>query len=216
MRADGRLTWGPPLEGRPGTVPRMLPTPTVSKERATHRTAPPRSSLPWVIAGIVAIALNLRAPIIAPTAVLAPIQADTSLTAAGAGLLTGLPVLLFALATPLAARSIRRRGPDAVALACLAGVLGGTLLRSAGPAWVVLTGTAVIGLAITLGNIAVPVLIRRDVPWRRISLATGVYTACMNVGSMSALILTPPLADAVGWRWALTSWAVVTAAGLAF
>lgn len=162
------------------------------------------------------VALSLRAPIIAPTAVIPDITADTGLSAVGAGLLTGLPVLLFALATPLATRSIRRFGPEATIILCLAGVLAGTVIRSLGPAWVVLAGTILIGAAMTLGNIAVPVLIRRDVPFNRISAATGAYSATMNIGSMTTLLGTAPLAAVVGWRWAIAAWGMVTAAGLAY
>ncbi|MDR7358095.1 MFS transporter [Paeniglutamicibacter sulfureus] len=160
--------------------------------------------------------MSLRAPIIAPTAVIPDITADTGLSAVGAGLLTGLPVLLFALATPLATRSIRRFGPEATIILCLAGVLAGTVIRSLGPAWVVLAGTILIGAAMTLGNIAVPVLIRRDVPFNRISAATGAYSATMNIGSMATLLGTAPLAAVVGWRWAIAAWGMVTAAGLAY
>ena len=187
-----------------------------SEEPATHPRPSPRTTLPWVIAGIVVVALSLRAPIIAPTAVIPGITADTGLSAVGAGLLTGLPVLLFALATPLATRSIRRFGPEATIILCLAGVLAGTVIRSIGPAPVVLAGTVLIGAAMTLGNIAVPVLIRRDVPFNRISAATGAYSATMNIGSMATLLGTAPLAALVGWRWAIAAWGVVTAAGLAY
>ncbi|ASN41141.1 MFS transporter [Arthrobacter sp. 7749] len=172
--------------------------------------------MPWVIVGIVIVALSLRAPIIAPTAVITDIQAETGLSAVGAGLLTGLPVLLFALMTPLATRSIRRFGPEGTIVLCLAGVLAGTIIRSLGPASVVLAGTMVIGAAMTLGNIAVPVLIRRDVPFKRISAATGLYSATMNIGSMATLLGTAPLAAVLGWRWAIAAWGVVTAAGLLY
>ena len=175
-----------------------------------------RTALPWVIAGIVMVALSLRAPIIAPTAVIAQIREGTGLSAAGAGLLTGLPVLLFALATPLATRTIRRRGPEATVVLCLAGILAGTILRSLGPAWVVLAGTALIGAAMTLGNIAVPVLIRRDVPWNKVGAVTGAYSATMNVGSMAVLLGTAPLAGVAGWRWAIAAWSLVTALGLGY
>lgn len=175
-----------------------------------------RSALPWVIAGIVMVALSLRAPIIAPTAVIAQIREGTGLSAAGAGLLTGLPVLLFALATPLATRTIRRRGPETTVVLCLAGILAGTILRSLGPALVVLAGTALIGAAMTLGNIAVPVLIRRDVPWNKVGAVTGAYSATMNVGSMAVLLGTAPLAGAAGWRWAIAAWSLVTAIGLGY
>ncbi|MCG2624438.1 MFS transporter [Arthrobacter sp. I2-34] len=198
-------------------MPRLQPGPAApTKEAATHRPAVPRPALPWVLAGIVVMSLSLRAPIIAPTAVIGDIQAGTGLSAAGAGLLTGIPVLLFALATPLATRTIRRFGPEATVILCLAGVLAGTVLRSVGPAAVVLAGTVLIGTAMTLGNIVVPVIIRRDVPWRQAATATGAYSATMNVGSMAVLLGTPPLAGLVGWRWAIAAWGAVTAAGLAY
>ena len=146
-----------------------------------RRPVPPRT-LTWVVVGIVLVALSMRGPIIAPTPVVADIQADVGLSAAAAGLLTGLPVLLFALTTPVASRVIRRAGPEAAVLLCLLGVLAGTVLRSAGPAPVVLAGTVVIGAAIAVGNIVVPVIIRRDVPWRRTSAVTAAYTAALNVG----------------------------------
>ena len=100
---------------------------------------PPRA-LPWVVVGIVLVALSLRGPIIAPTPVITQIQSELGLSAATAGLLTGLPVLLFALVTPLASKLIGRFGPEAAVLVCLSGVLAGTVLRSAGPAPVVLAG----------------------------------------------------------------------------
>jgi CP family cyanate transporter-like MFS transporter len=172
--------------------------------------------LPWIVLGIVILALNLRTPIIAPTAILPRIQEGTGLSAAGLGMLTGLPVLLFALATPLAGRFITRLGAEATVLACLSGVLAGTVLRSAGPSWLVLVGTGIIGLAITLGNIVVPVIIRREVPWEQVSMVTGLYSAMMNIGSMATLIGTGPLAAAFGWRWALATWGLLALVGLGF
>nr|WP_209370545.1 MFS transporter [Brevibacterium renqingii] len=172
--------------------------------------------LPWMVLGIVFLALNLRTPIIAPTAILPRIQEGTGFSAAGLGLLTGLPVLLFALATPLAGRFITRLGAEVTVLTCLSGVLLGTVLRSIGPPWLVLVGTGIIGLAITLGNIVVPVIIRREVPWEQVSMVTGLYSAMMNIGSMGTLIGTGPLAAAFGWRWALAIWGVLAVIGLGF
>jgi MFS transporter, CP family, cyanate transporter len=181
----------------------------------SQRSVPARA-LPWVVIGIVLVALSLRGPIIAPTPVITEIQSDLGLSAATAGLLTGLPVLLFALATPLASKLIGRFGPETAVLVCLTGVLAGTVIRSAGPAPIVLAGTVVIGAAIAVGNIVVPVIIRRDVPWRRIPTVTAAYTAALNVGSMITALGTAPLAAVVGWRWALAAWGVLTLAALVF
>lgn len=177
---------------------------------------PTRGMLPWVILGIVILALNLRTPIIAPTAVLGDIGEDTGLSSAGLGLLTGLPVLLFAVATPLAGKLIPRIGAEATVLSCLSGVLLGTVLRSVGPPWLVLVGTGIIGLAITLGNIVVPVIIRREVSWNQVGMVTGLYSAMMNIGSMATLIGTPPMAAAFGWRWAVVIWGVLAVIGFVF
>jgi CP family cyanate transporter-like MFS transporter len=67
-----------------------------------------------------------------------------------------------------------------------------------------------------VGNIVVPVIIRRDVAPHRISTATAAYTATMNVGSMITSLGTAPLAAAVGWRWALVTWGALTVAALVF
>jgi CP family cyanate transporter-like MFS transporter len=145
--------------------------------------------------------------------VLGDSQADLGISATVSGLLTGLPVLCFALAAPLAVRVIRRAGPDAAVLICLLGVLAGVVVRSIGPAPVVIAGTLLIGSAITIGNIVIPVVIRRDVPAHRVGLVTGAYTAALNIGSMVTVLGTAPLAAQVGWRWALAAWALVAGIG---
>ncbi|GAA4288815.1 CynX/NimT family MFS transporter [Georgenia daeguensis] len=184
---------------------------------STSPPSPKRGALPWaVVGGVALVALSLRGPIVAPAPVVGDIRADLGLSTIAAGLLTSLPVLFFALATPVATRVIRRAGPELAVVACLLGVLAGTVVRSAGPAWALFAGTVVIGAAITIGNIVVPVVIRRDVHWSRASAVTGVYTASLNVGSMITSLGTAPLAAAVGWRWALLTWGVLAAVGAAF
>lgn len=179
--------------------------------------SPARRAVPWIVVlGVVLIALNLRAPIVAPAPVLGLIRADLGLSATAAGLLTSLPVLCFAVTTPLAARVVRRGGPELAVVTALLGVLVGTVIRSTGPTATVFLGTAVIGTAIMIGNIVVPVIIRRDVPWQRASTVTAIYTATMNVGSMITSLSMAPLAATVGWRWALASWGVVAVLGVLY
>jgi MFS transporter, CP family, cyanate transporter len=173
--------------------------------------------LRWpIVVGILLTSLSMRGPIVAPPPVMGDIRADLALSTAASGLLTGLPVLCFALATPLATWVIRRAGPETAVLVCLLGVLLGTVVRSIGPASVVLTGTLIIGVAITVGNIVVPVVIRRDVPARQVGAVTGAYSAALNVGSMITSIGTAPLAALVGWRLALASWGLLAVVAVVF
>ncbi|HEX5858494.1 MAG TPA: MFS transporter [Microbacterium sp.] len=181
-------------------------------------TSPPaphlRGPMPWlVIAGVLVAALSLRGPIVAPTPVLIDIEDDLGINAATAGLLTTAPVLMFAVLTPVAALVIRRAGAEIALMLSLSGVLAGTLVRALpGFGWM-LAGSLIIGASITIGNVVIPVIIRRDVAPERVSLVTAAYTATLNAGSLLTSLATVPLASVVGWNAALVIWGAVTLAG---
>jgi MFS transporter, CP family, cyanate transporter len=175
----------------------------------------PRSAFPWLtVVAILVVSLSLRSPMVAPTPVLTDIEADLGIDSAVAGLLTSLPVLAFAALTPLAALVIRRTGAEVALLITICGVLLGTVIRTIPTLAGMLAGMAVIGAAITIGNIVVPVIIRRDVPPRQVAFVTAAYTAFLNVGSLITALLTAPLAELIGWPMALLAWSVMTVAGV--
>jgi MFS transporter, CP family, cyanate transporter len=167
-----------------------------------------------VVAAILLLGINLRGPIVAVAPVLDTISADLGIGATTAGLLTGLPVLCFGLATPAASALLARFGLGRGVSISLVVLLAGMLLRSVDGLPMALAGTLLIGVAITVGNVAVPVVIARDLP-RRAGPVLGGYTAALNVGSMLTLSLTVPLASALGWRTAVASWGVLVLAALA-
>jgi len=179
------------------------------------RGTPRPAAIPWlIVVGVLVAALSLRGPIVAPTPVLRDIENDLDIGSAAAGLLTTAPVLMFALLTPLAALVIRRSGAELALLLSLSGVLLGTVVRALPGYPAMLAGMIVIGAAITIGNIVVPVIIRRDVPPERAGLMTAAYAATLNAGSLVTSLLTAPLASVVGWSWALLLWAAITIAGI--
>lgn len=167
-----------------------------------------------LLTALLLYALNLRGPITAMAPVVGEVSADLHLTAASAGLLTGLPVLCYALVTPLAAALVNRAGTAVAGTVTLLGVLAGTALRSSGGFGTALVGTVLIGAAITVGNITVPVVVARDFA-SGVSGVMGATTAAMNGGAVITTIGMAPLAAWVGWRWALVSWSVVVLVGLA-
>lgn len=171
--------------------------------------------IPWiVIAGVLVAALSMRGPIVAPTPVLRDIESDFGIGSATAGLLTTAPVLMFAVLTPLAALVIRRAGAEVALLLSLSGVLFGTLIRAIpGFGWM-LAGMLVIGAAVTVGNVVIPVIIRRDVPPAHVGVITAAYVATLNAGSLITSLLTAPLASLIGWSAALLAWSVLTVAGI--
>lgn len=171
-----------------------------------------------VVVAILLLGLNLRGPFVAVSPVLETIRADLHIGAATAGLLTSLPVLCFGVLTPLASALLGRFGLGRGVTVSLVLLLAGIAVRSVDGLTGALAGTLLIGAAITVGNIAVPVVIGRDLP-RHSGSVLGAYTASMNVGSMVTLALTVPLADVLGWRLALVAWGalvVVAAAAWAY
>lgn len=166
---------------------------------------------PWIGAALaLALAgLTLRGPLVSPGIVGDGIEQSTGIDTGGLGLLTTIPVLLFAVAAPLGGAVVARIGARASLGIAMIVIAAGSLVRVADGAAPLFAGTVVLGLGLTLGNVAAPVLVKQRVPVERVSTTTGFYTAALNVGSVLAALGTAPLADAVGWRGALAAWALL-------
>ncbi|MEU8226795.1 MFS transporter [Kribbella sp. NPDC048915] len=162
-----------------------------------------RSSL--VVATAFVVALTLRPALTAVGPVLPRIGVDLQLGEAALGLLGTLPLLAFAAASPLVHLASRRLGMERAVFVSLLVLAAATALRPyTGQAglWI---GTAVVGCAIAVGNVLVPVILKRDYAGN-VSRATGIYTAFITGGAAIASILAVPIADAVDWRLSLAVW----------
>lgn len=175
-----------------------------------------RGTFGWLVfVGVFVAALSMRAPIVAQTPVMSRISAAFGIDTGTAGLLTTASILMFAVGTPLAAALIRGKGPEAAVMTTLVGVLIGSVVRlGPGFGWM-LAGMLIIGAAIAIGNVVVPVIIRRDAPPGRVATLTAIYTATLNVGSLLTSLFTAPLADAIGWPGALLAWSTLSVIGIA-
>jgi len=167
-----------------------------------------------LLTGVLLVALNLRGPLVAIAPVVEDLRRDLHVTAGTVGLLTSIPVLCFGLAAPLASLLIARTGVHRAVLVSMVGVLAGTLVRSLGSPSAAIAGTVVIGLAITVGNVVLPVVIGRDFP-SATNVVTAAYTAALNIGAALTSALTAPLADLVGWQAALAAWGLLVALAVA-
>jgi MFS transporter, CP family, cyanate transporter len=163
---------------------------------------------------VLLVAVNLRGPIAAVSPVLSDVKASLDLSAGAAGLLTTLPVLCFAAASALVGHVSRWIGVDRAMLVGLAGIVAGTVLRSVGGLPELLVGTLVIGLAITIGNVLVPVVVKQNFGGSAATV-TGSYTAALTGGAALTAAATAPLASQLGWRLALATWSVLAVAAIA-
>lgn len=156
-----------------------------------------------LIAGILMIATTLRVTFTGAAPLLDTIRHDYGLTTAQTGLLTTLPLLAFALISPLAAGTARRIGMERSLFLALLIICVGIGLRSLPSSTFLFTGTAVIGCGIALGNVLLPGLIKRDFPGQ-VAKLTGAYSLTMGAAAALGSALIVPLAlSGAGWHNAL-------------
>ena len=149
-----------------------------------------------LIAGILMIATTLRVTFTGAAPLLDTIRSAYSLTTAQTGLLTTLPLLAFALISPLAAPVARRFGMERSLFAALLLICAGIAIRSLPSPYLLFGGTAIIGGGIALGNVLLPGLIKRDFP-HSVARLTGAYSLTMGaaaaLGSANSMLMCFPL-----------------------
>ncbi|EAA5303580.1 CynX/NimT family MFS transporter [Salmonella enterica] len=156
-----------------------------------------------LIAGILMIATTLRVTFTGAAPLLETIRSDYGLSTAQTGLLTTLPLLAFALVSPLAAGIARRFGMERSLFAAMLLICAGIALRSLPSAALLFAGTAIIGCGIALGNVLLPGLIKRDFS-QHVARLTGAYSLTMGAAAALGSTLVVPLAlHGFGWRGAL-------------
>ena len=161
------------------------------------------------VVGILLLAANLRPALTGVAPLIGEIRADTGISHGAAGLLTTLPLLAFALLSPVAPRVARRFGLEGVLLASLLVLAAGILLRWVGTVAALFLGTAILGAAISFGNVLMPGLVKREFP-EKAGLMTSVYSTSLGISAAIAAGVSVPLTklDGIGWRGALAVWAL--------
>jgi CP family cyanate transporter-like MFS transporter len=188
----------------------VAPDPAVSTKRDNRLRAA------ILLAGVLLLAANLRAGITAVGPVLGDIRADLGFGGAAASFLIALPLIGFAVVSPIAPAIARRIG--------LEWALGGSLLLLAvaivlrsvpvpGAIWV---GTALLGVAIAVLNVLLPALIKREYP-QRVGPMTGIYSGFQSGVAAIAAGTSVPIAGMTdaGWRVSLGVWAGLALIGFA-
>lgn len=155
------------------------------------------------------VAFNLRPALSTVGPLLGLIRETTGLTAAGAAVLTTLPVLCLGLACTLAAPVIRRLGPDLGVLAGMTIVGAGLALRGLGGLAALFLGTALAATGIGFANVLLPALVKRDFPDSGGPM-TGLYTMMLCLGAAAGVGAAVPAERALngGWTAALAVWAL--------
>nr|WP_073377754.1 MFS transporter [Nocardiopsis flavescens] len=176
------------------------------------RNAPARpgaGALLLIAAGIALAALNLRTAITSVGPLLGEVTSGLGMTAVGAGVLTTLPVLSFALFGGLTPGLARRLGSHRLLLLALAAVTAGLAGRALVGSPAAFLGLSVLALSGgAVGNVILPALVKQHFP-HRVGLMTTVYTTALALGTTIAAAATVPLYESTGqWRIALGVYAL--------
>lgn len=174
-----------------------------------------RAGFSMLLIGIILVAANLRAPITAVGPIIGEIRSATGISNTLAGALTTLPLLAFALLSPFAARIARKIGIEHTLLAGMVVLTIGILIRSIPGVGMLFLGTLLLGLAISVCNVLVPSLVKREFP-ERIGVMTGIYAVSMNLCGAIASGISIPITRGLGLGWgaALGCWALLSFAAM--
>jgi CP family cyanate transporter-like MFS transporter len=153
----------------------------------------------------------LRLPVLAVPPVITTIQADLGMSGTQVGLLSGLPVVVFALAAVPGALLIARAGAfPALMIGLMIATLGTGLRAFVDSAATLFVFSIVMGVGIAVMQPALPALLRHWTP-RHIGLATAVFTNGLIVGEIIPVAVMIPFVLPLvqgSWRWALGFWAL--------
>lgn len=180
--------------------PASPPASTATPRRRLHRPI-------LLIVGIMLIAANLRAALTSVGPLLEQIQQQLALSATAAGLINSLPLILFAILSPLTPALAKRIGIERTLGLALALLICGIALRSLPQDAMLWPGSILIGAAIAFANVVLPTLVKRDFPHRAAAMIAA-YAAVMSLVAAIASGLAVPLASLadLGWRFSLLCW----------
>jgi CP family cyanate transporter-like MFS transporter len=167
-----------------------------------------------LLLGILIIATTLRVTFTGAAPLLDMVRDSFGLTTAQTGILTTLPLLAFAVVSPMAAAIARRFGTERSLFGAMLLICAGIALRSAGSAALLYIGTAIIGCGIAMGNVLLPSLIKRDFPGQ-VARLTGAYSLTMGVAAAVGSVMVVPVAlHGYGWQGALLALMIFPLAAL--
>lgn len=163
----------------------------------------------YLLFAIVVVGMCLRPSITGLGSLLKLIKPDLGLTDAVSGLLTTIPMIMFALISPFVGRVNRKLGTAGTLCGGFLLIAAGTVIRSFGGIGGLYLGTALIGCGIACGNVLMPAIIKSEFP-RKYGLVTALNSTGLAISSAIASGINYPLASqtGLGWKGALCIYAV--------
>lgn len=171
----------------------------------------------WLLLSFIFVmALSLRGTVVGIAPLIDVVEAALHLSSSASGLLTTLPILAFALCAPLATFLGRRYGLEFALLLGSIAIAVGILLRSVDALPSLYLGVTFVGVGIAIGNVLLPILLKRDFPQHILQL-TAIYVLMMNLGGAFMTGFAVPIAQwSPTWLPSLAGWSAALLSHLVF
>ena len=167
-----------------------------------------------LIAGIVFAGFCARSPITGIGPLLSMIGREYALNSTVLGLLTTIPLIVFALGSVTVVNIASRIGSGRMLPVSFLLLALGICLRSMAGLFGLYLGTAVIALGMTIIMVLIPAIVKSAFPDNPGSVSSLFTGANSILSSISAAVSIPLAAiPFLGWRGALVIWAVFALAG---
>lgn len=153
---------------------------------------------PFLIPGIVMIGIALRAPFTILPIVLTDIAEGLQVPVSSLGLLTSLPLIMFALCSVFAPRLAQKMSLEKLFALVLLVLTLGSLIRVFNLP-LLYTGTIILGAAIAVLNVLLPSLIQANQP-HRVGLLTTLYITSMGLSITILSALAVPIVQMSSWQ----------------
>lgn len=162
----------------------------------------------YLLFAIIIMGMCLRPSITGLGSLLKLIKPDLGLSDTLAGLLTTIPLVMFALFSPLVGKFNRKLGTAGTLSGGFAMITCGVILRSFGGKLGLYLGTGLIGCGIACGNVLMPAIIKSEFP-EKYGFVTALNSTGLAVSSAIASGINYPLAinSGMGWRGTLCIYA---------
>ena len=152
----------------------------------------------FFVPGIILIGVSLRAPFTVLPIILGDISQGLGVEVSSLGVLTSLPLLMFALFSLLSTRLAQKIGLEHLFTYGLFFLTIGSLMRLVNLPLLYL-GTLVVGASIAVINVLLPSLIQANQP-KRIGFLTTLYVTSMGIATALASYLAVPITQASSWK----------------
>lgn len=159
--------------------------------------------------GVILIGFNLRPSITAVGPLIGTIRDDVGFANWSVALLTSLPLVAFAIMSPLAPKLGHSLSNERALSIGLFILMIGIAVRSIKSIPLIFLGTLAIGLGIAICNVLLPSFIKERFPLK-VGLMTSLYSTCMALVATISSGISAPLAEGLklGWGWALFVWII--------